>query len=171
MIPIRFNTRPSRTMVRILICEVLNMIALGGVATGSMKAQLQLRAAGTISSLKSMSAATAVAARTGIRTLAVAVLLVSSVKKVVSVQVMEKVRAALGKVVPQPEPEYANKLEDESRAEIESIAAAFGSNVTGLVPIPAALPLMGSALALLGFMGWRNAISDLARAVDTLDLA
>ncbi len=41
---------------------------------------------------------------------------------------MEKIRAALDKVVPQPDPEYVKNYEDEWRAEIESMAAALGSN-------------------------------------------
>ena len=54
------------------------------VATGSMKAQLALMAAGIIKRMGSMSEAVAAAPKIGIRTLVVAVLLVISVRKVTS---------------------------------------------------------------------------------------
>ena len=57
-------------------------MAFGAVATGSIKAQLALIAAGTISRLGSMSAASAAGARIGINNIVVAVLLVASVRKV-----------------------------------------------------------------------------------------
>lgn len=64
-----------------------NTIALGAVATGSMKAKLALMVAGTISSAGSISFAIAIAARIGINNVAVAVLLVSSVKNVTARQI------------------------------------------------------------------------------------
>ena len=57
-------------------------MALGAVATGSMKAQLALNIAGTINSIGLMFPTVAVAASKGINRLDVAVLLVTSVKKV-----------------------------------------------------------------------------------------
>jgi len=58
------------------------MITLGAVATGNMNAQLALIAAGTINSFGSSAAPTAAAARMGIKSEVVAVLLVISVRKV-----------------------------------------------------------------------------------------
>lgn len=57
-------------------------IALGGVATGNMNAQLALIAAGTISKAGSNPAAKAAGARIGINKMVVAALLVVSVKNV-----------------------------------------------------------------------------------------
>ena len=57
-------------------------IALGGVPTGSMKAQLALIAAGTIKRPGSIPATIAAGARSGISKTVVAVLLVVSVRKV-----------------------------------------------------------------------------------------
>jgi len=61
---------------------------LGGVATGIMKAQLALMAAGIMISLASMSMPVAVAASIGINTTVLAVLLVVSVKNVTLRQMM-----------------------------------------------------------------------------------
>ena len=56
--------------------------ALGAVATGNIKAQLALKAAGTMNHAGSILAAVPAAARIGMRSVVVAVLLVISVKKV-----------------------------------------------------------------------------------------
>ena len=66
---------------------VPNTMTLGAVATGSMKAQEALMAAGIISSLGSIPAPKAAAARMGINRVVVAVLLVVSVKKVMLRQI------------------------------------------------------------------------------------
>src|SRR6056297_1066602 len=67
------------------------MTAFGAVATGSMNAQEALIAAGTISSSGRMPAATAVAARTGINSEVVAVLLVISVRNVTPRQMLSTI--------------------------------------------------------------------------------
>lgn len=46
--PNKFSLRPARDMSVMVMCSVPNTIALGTVATGSMKAQLALSAAGII---------------------------------------------------------------------------------------------------------------------------
>ncbi len=63
-------------------------IVLGAVATGNMKAQLALMAAGTIKRVGSISAAIAAAARIGIIRAVVAVLLVISVRNVIQKQMI-----------------------------------------------------------------------------------
>ena len=85
--PRRFKTRPSLAILETLTCPVPKIIALGIVATGSMKAQLALRAAGIMKSLGSRLADTAAAPRMGINRLVVAVLEVISVRKVTSKQI------------------------------------------------------------------------------------
>ena len=62
-------------------------MALGGVATGNMNAKLQLIVAGIIINSGSMFADNAVAAKIGNSNVAVAVLLVTSVKKVTTKQI------------------------------------------------------------------------------------
>ena len=63
------------------------MTIFGGVATGSMKAQEALIAAGTIKSFGSIPAPNAAAASIGINNVAVAVLLVTSVRNVTDRQI------------------------------------------------------------------------------------
>ena len=77
-----FNTKPSRTICSTVILPLPNTIALGAVATGSIKAQLAESAAGNISSAGSKPAPREAAARIGISKVVVAVLLVISVKNV-----------------------------------------------------------------------------------------
>ena len=76
--PTKFNTNPSRTIVLIGKRPVENTIVLGAVATGNIKAQLALMAAGTMSSSGGISAANAAAAKTGSMSVVVAVLIVIS---------------------------------------------------------------------------------------------
>ena len=84
--PIRFSIKPSRAISRTVNrCEP-KMIALGPVATGSMNAKLALIAAGIIIKRGSISAPIAAAARMGISNVVVAVLLVTSVRKVTARQ-------------------------------------------------------------------------------------
>ena len=90
--PTKFNTNPSRTMVLIGKRPVENTIVLGAVATGNIKAQLALMAAGTMSSSGRISAANAAAAKTGSMRVVVAVLLVISVRKVIEMQMLRTTR-------------------------------------------------------------------------------
>ena len=84
--PNKFKAKPSRTIVRIGILPELKITALGPVATGNINAQLALIAAGTIRRRGSISAPIAAAARIGISSAVVAVLLVISVMKVTLTQ-------------------------------------------------------------------------------------
>ena len=85
--PKRFNTSPSLAILFTVTSPVPKTTALGIVATGSMKAQLALIAAGIIKRIGSKFEAVAAAPRMGIRTLVVAVLLVISVRKVTKRQI------------------------------------------------------------------------------------
>lgn len=67
---------------------MLNMMVFGAVATGNIKAQLALIAAGTMRISGSIPAANAAVARIGIIKVVVAVLLVISVKKVMVIQIV-----------------------------------------------------------------------------------
>jgi len=75
-------------MVRTEKRPVENMMTLGGVATGSMNAQEALNAAGIMKSFGSVAAPMAAAARIGISNVVVAVLLVTSVRKVTDRQII-----------------------------------------------------------------------------------
>ena len=87
-IPIRFIANPSETRVLAEKAPVEKITILGGVATGNMNAQDALMAAGTISNLGSTAAPIAAAAMIGINIVVVAVLLVTSVKKVTQKQIV-----------------------------------------------------------------------------------
>ena len=87
-IPIRFIANPSETKVLAENAPVEKITILGGVATGNMNAQEALMAAGTISNLGSIAAPIAAAAIIGIKSVVVAVLLVTSVKKVTQKQII-----------------------------------------------------------------------------------
>ena len=87
-IPIRFIANPSETKVLAENAPVEKITILGGVATGNMNAQDALIAAGTISNLGSIAAPIAAAAIIGINIVVVAVLLVTSVKKVTQKQIV-----------------------------------------------------------------------------------
>ena len=87
-IPIRFTATPSETKVLAENAPVEKITILGGVATGNMNAQDALMAAGTISNLGSIAAPIAAAAMIGINIVVVAVLLVTSVKKVTQKQIV-----------------------------------------------------------------------------------
>ena len=79
---IRFNKKPARIIWGIVKRFDENTIALGGVATGSMKAQLAAKVIGTHSTNGLIPASTANAPMTGKNVAVVATLLVSSVKKI-----------------------------------------------------------------------------------------
>tara|TARA_B100000131_G_scaffold59545_1_gene55021 strand:+ start:2132 stop:2539 length:408 start_codon:yes stop_codon:yes gene_type:complete len=87
-IPIKFIANPSETKVLAENAPVEKITILGGVATGNMNAQDALMAAGTISNLGSIAAPIAAAAMIGINIVVVAVLLVTSVKKVTQKQIV-----------------------------------------------------------------------------------
>ena len=87
-IPIRFIANPSETKVLAENAPVEKITILGGVATGNINAQDALMAAGTISNLGSIAAPIAAAAMIGINIVVVAVLLVTSVKKVTQKQIV-----------------------------------------------------------------------------------
>ena len=81
----RFNTKPALTISAIFSLPELNTIALGGVATGIIKAQLAAIAAGITSIEALVSNDTATGPRSGRKAAAVAVLLVTSVRKIIIV--------------------------------------------------------------------------------------
>ena len=87
-IPTRFIANPSETKALAENAPVEKITILGGVATGNMNAQDALMAAGTISNLGSIAAPIAAAAMIGINIVVVAVLLVTSVKKVTQKQIV-----------------------------------------------------------------------------------
>ena len=87
-IPIRFIANPSETKVLAENAPVEKITILGGVATGNMNAHDAIIAAGTISNLGSIAAPIAAAAMIGINIVVVAVLLVTSVKKVTQKQIV-----------------------------------------------------------------------------------
>ena len=76
----RFNRIPARAICGTVTMPEPNTIALGGVATGIMKAQLAANAAGTAKSSGLCPMQSPSEATTGKNTAAVAVLLVSSVR-------------------------------------------------------------------------------------------
>ncbi len=78
------NQNPALAICGSVTNPLPKTTALGGVATGSMKAQLAPIAAGTTSSKGSMPSATATAASIGRNAAAVAVLLVTSVKNIIT---------------------------------------------------------------------------------------
>ena len=79
-----FNTKPARIMSFILISPEPNTIALGGVATGIINAQLHAIAAGITHTNGLPVIDSATGPSNGKKPAAVAVLLVISVKKVMS---------------------------------------------------------------------------------------
>ena len=114
-IPIRFIAKPSETKALAENAPVEKITILGGVATGNMNAQEALMAAGTISNLGSIAAPIAAAAKIGINSVVVAVLLVISVKKVTQKQTIPMIirigrTAMLSKAEPMMElrPEVVN---------------------------------------------------------------
>ena len=83
----KFSPKPTPAISLVEIFSVPKTMAFGAVATGSINAQLALKAAGIINNLGSVAVAMAVAARIGMRSVVVAVLLVISVKKVTNKQI------------------------------------------------------------------------------------
>ena len=79
--------KPSLAISRTENFPEANTIALGGVATGSIKAKLALMVAGIMKSFGSMFAVIAATTKIGNKIVVVAVLLVTSVKKVTMRQI------------------------------------------------------------------------------------
>ena len=102
---------------------VLNMMTFGAVATGSMKAQLALIAAGIIKRRGSMAAPIAAAARIGMSSDVVAVLLVASVRNVTARQ-MARMTANTGQaeIIDTPLPMDSDSPEDLNAAAMASPA-------------------------------------------------
>ena len=88
MMPIRFKPIPTFAICGMVTHPDPNTIALGGVATGSIKAQDADIVAGTIKRKGLIPIASAVAARIGIKIVEVAVFDVTSVRKVSIKQVI-----------------------------------------------------------------------------------
>ena len=82
--PQRFNVKPSEAIVCIEKRPVPKVTELGGVATGNIKAKEALIAAGIINNIGSTAAPIAAAPSIGISRVVVARLLVTSVRKVLS---------------------------------------------------------------------------------------
>ena len=84
-IPLRFNTSPALTISMIFSLPEAKIIAFGGVATGIIKAQLAATAAGITSMAAEVLSDTATGPNSGKKAAAVAVLLVISVRKIITV--------------------------------------------------------------------------------------
>src|SRR6056300_209355 len=96
--PTRFIFSPSRAISRIVKRPLPNTTELGAVATGNIKAQLALIAAGTIITSGGIPAASEVAAKIGIRSVVLAVLDVVSVVNVTT-RLITRIKAKVGKEV------------------------------------------------------------------------
>ena len=90
--PMRLRKNPTFAISGIRRYPLPNIIAFGGVATGSMNAQDADIAAGIISKKGCMDIATAIEPSTGIIMVVVAVFEVTSVKKVMSRQIQAIIR-------------------------------------------------------------------------------
>lgn len=82
--PIIFSMDPALTMSMTLRLPKEKAMALGGVATGSMKARLEAKVQGIITYIGWILMATAIEARMGRNSVVVAVLLEHSVKRATS---------------------------------------------------------------------------------------
>ena len=80
-----FSTKPPRAICRMVTAPVPKTMALGGVPTGSMKAQVAAKAAGISSAIGSTPMPTATPPRIGMKVAAVAVFDVTSVRNRISV--------------------------------------------------------------------------------------
>src|SRR5690554_379691 len=89
--PARFSLKPALIMSEMRMWPVPNTMAFGGVATGIMKAQLAATAAGTAYRRGDTSWAIANAPISGRKAAAVAVLLVTSVRKMITVVMISKI--------------------------------------------------------------------------------
>ena len=83
--PIILRTKPALTICGIVKAPDANTIALGGVATGSINAQLAAKVIGMHNNSGETSSSSATAAITGRKVAAVATLEVSSVKNITNV--------------------------------------------------------------------------------------
>ena len=84
MIPIILSAKPARIISGIENLFAPKTIAFGGVATGSIKAQLAARQTGTVRETGRTPMPTATAPNTGRKVEVVATLLVTSVKKIIN---------------------------------------------------------------------------------------
>src|SRR5690554_2487168 len=78
------SAKPALIISEIFMWPLENTMAFGGVATGIMKAQLAAMAAGTVNSSGETSCDIARAPSSGRNAVAVAVLLVTSVRKIIT---------------------------------------------------------------------------------------
>jgi hypothetical protein len=83
IIPIIFNINPALIILGIVNKPDPNTIAFGGVATGSMKAQLAANVTGAAKIIGFIPISIAIAPMTGRNVAVVAILLVNSVKKII----------------------------------------------------------------------------------------
>src|SRR5690554_5162667 len=97
MTPAIFSLKPAEIISVIFMWPVPNTMAFGGVATGIMKAQLAATAAGTAYRIGDTSWAMARAPISGRKAAAVAVLLVISVRKIITAA-MTSTMASVGSV-------------------------------------------------------------------------
>ncbi len=93
-----FNKIPALAICLTDICPLLKTIAFGGVATGSINAQLAAIAAGITKYIGETLKLTAIAAAIGKNAAVVAKLLVSSVKNII-IAVIEKITIIDGTLV------------------------------------------------------------------------
>ncbi len=91
MLAFRFKQNPAFAICGIDTLPEPNIIALGAVATGNIKAQLAARAIGAINNKGSIYAAVAMPPKTGNKVAVVAVLLVSSVRNT-TIATMDSIR-------------------------------------------------------------------------------
>ncbi len=93
--PMTFSAKPARAILGICSMPEPNTIAFGGVATGSMKAQLAASVTGTVMTIGSKPDSMAMAPTTGRKVAVVAILLVSSVRKMIIVAARMTMTASL----------------------------------------------------------------------------
>src|SRR5690606_36679454 len=116
--PIMLSHRPARAICAMVIRPLAEAMALGGVATGSMKAQLAAIASGTANTVGGRPRLTAIAAANGRKVAALAVLLVISVRKIIPT-----VATAMIRITSQePSPDIVDA--SQSARPEDSIAAA-----------------------------------------------
>ena len=88
MIPIIFKVIPAFIILGILSKPEPNTMALGGVATGSMNAQLAANVTGAAKIIGLIPISSAIAPITGKKVAVVAILLVNSVSKIIIIAIL-----------------------------------------------------------------------------------
>ena len=116
-IPIRLSTNPALIIIGILNKPEPKTIAFGGVATGSIKAQLAAKVTGAANIIGLMPISIAIAPITGRNVAVVATLLVSSVKKIIITAIIITIRV-VGRVL------INERLEPNQAANPELLTAA-----------------------------------------------